>query len=484
MKIYKILSVFSLLITSNCTDLSSPLSLTSNPTKNESILPENLDMGILSGDGHLKNGVKLLNSPNRSKSNIYFARSAFEKSALVKVDDPTPFFLAGYSNYLLGDYPQAYRNFVSAAGLAEYSDGWFLASLSALRAGHELAAQATYNHGRKIGSGRSKVLETYMNELYASTAKNRVKSELASQLQNENFICNDVSDEVLDSVDICSSDIQIEFFIVERRSENKASIGKDIMSGLSLGAGGSIIDYERNLSWEDGSIDARSASLTNGLTIDLSSISYNLSIANDVSTKSFVSSSPILKLRLGEESELAAGETLRVVNLGADGGETEAEMGITISASVSQFTNRTATFAASLELSEFFEPYMNAGAIYIKSDSAQSKTFGTVAYDAGFLVGAVELEHRSELNGGQTGIRKIPVVGNLLGTRGNKTTRREIAVIATIRAPSKINYSSQMDELQRLKVMGVKIPEGSQRQKIIHKAPSLDQILLEMGLFD
>ena len=73
------------------------------------------------------------------------------------------------------------------------------------------------------------------------------------------------------------------------------------MSGLSVKASGSILDYGRALAWDETDLMTdKSANLKNDLTIDLSSITYNLSVATDGGSTGYVSSNPILKTRLGK----------------------------------------------------------------------------------------------------------------------------------------------------------------------------------------
>lgn len=442
-----------------------------------------LSVGILSGQEHYQNGVQLLNQSGNLRSKIYFARSAFEKSAALKVDDPHPFLMAGYTNFLLSDFTQAYNNFLSAAILTDESDAWFLSSLSALKSGHELVAQAAYNKGISVKPGKSMELSNYMRELYEGSMDRPVFTRISTLSQNDDFVCEDVDDIAFEDSEICSSNVQIEFFIVERTSESSSLIGKDIMSGLSVKASGSILDYGRALEWDEtGLMTDKSANLKNDLTIDLSSITYNLSVATDGGSTGYVSSNPILKTRLGETSILKAGESLVLIDLASDGGEIEEEMGVTISTELSQFTNKNATFSVSMELNEFFEPYLSNGAMHLQSDQAEVKSFGTVPYNTGFLVGSIEIEQFDQTSAGQSGVRNIPVFGNLFGKRGTLSKRRELALLATVRPPEVIQYNIQINEMRILKALGVSVPEFARRNPILHKAPTLDSIVMSLEL--
>jgi hypothetical protein len=60
------------------------------------------------GDLHMANGYASLRQSKIAPSGLYFARSAFERAAIIKVDDPIPEYLTGYSLFELGQYKPAF----------------------------------------------------------------------------------------------------------------------------------------------------------------------------------------------------------------------------------------------------------------------------------------------------------------------------------------------------------------------------------------
>lgn len=49
------------------------------------------------GDQHMAKGYAFLRETETSSANFYLARSAFERAAIIRVDDPTPEYLKGYA---------------------------------------------------------------------------------------------------------------------------------------------------------------------------------------------------------------------------------------------------------------------------------------------------------------------------------------------------------------------------------------------------
>ena len=125
---------------------------------------------------------------------------------------------------------------------------------------------------------------------------------------------------------------------------------------------------------------------------------------------------------------------------------------------------------------------MSNGAMHLQSDQAEVQSFGTVPYNTGFLVGSIEIEQFDQTSAGQSGVRNIPVFGNLFGKRGTLSKRRELALLATVRPPEVIQYNIQINEIRILKALGVSVPEFARRNPIFHKAPTLDSIVMSLEL--
>ncbi|MDV7270542.1 hypothetical protein RYZ20_06480 [Thioclava sp. A2] len=445
----------------------------------------------LDGASHLVKGKALLAGAGSSLHDLYFARSAFERAAVLQVDDPAPYYLAGYTNYRLGNYDAAYRAFLGAARLDQSSDGWWMAALSALRSNHELLAQALYDKGKQARPGRSVILGAYMHDLYAAGSGAKIMARFDGNLEAPSFTCEKPDEEIEGKDGICASDLQVELFIVERQAESGSSIGQDLMAGLTIGVSGTPYEFTRSRTHSRALADGAPASTldtgsditrTNGITIDLPSVDYALSMASDAEAVNTISSTPVLKVALDQDAKLFVGQNLHIV--GADGTDDsiDEDVGITLELELQKFTGTAATLHAAAEISDYVPPVLGQTFTKVEIDSSTVESGGQVPYNTAFLLGSLEMTSRDDARGGQKGLRQIPVVGNLFGNQVTSVATHEVAILLTVRPPEAIEKSQETIFLNDLKNLGVTLPTVAKRVSIVHKSPTLGAVIGEMGL--
>nr|WP_297350117.1 hypothetical protein [uncultured Glaciecola sp.] len=435
----------------------------------------------LDGDAHLNNGLALLARSNKSPGELYFARSAFERAAVLKIDDPRPHFLSGYSNYLLGDYGAAYQSFVSAAVLDKSADGWWLASLSALQGRNELLAQALYNMGLKVSHSSSELLGTFMDRIYGGSQGLENRVDRVAEVSYDNFNCTTPADDPLHGEISCEGDAKVEFFIVQRSSAAGASIGQDLVSKLSVGLGGSLLSFDRSY-FKDDSGSSTETTKNRNVSVDLPSINYALSLAADNGSVSYVNSMPILSARLGVESKIFSGQSIQVLATGDGSSVINEDVGTTVSFNLVGFTESEAIFDANVEMSDFSAPTFTGNFAQLGTNTTSVFASASVPYNRAFLLGSLEYTSRTDINSGQTGIRDIPFVGNLFSNHRSDLSRMETAVLAIIRPPSKIGYDQESVDLKAMKKLGVITPIKASRRPIAHLAPTMGMVLSEIGI--
>ena len=438
----------------------------------------------LDGAAHMSNGMSLLARSGKSSGELYFARSAFERAAALRIDDANPHFLSGYSNYLLGDYEAAYQSFVAAANLDKHADGWWLASLSALRARKEFLAQALYQRGARADQARSISLSSFMATLYSGSDGLEVVAKNITPYSDEEFVCKDPEDEV-DAVNVsCTGDAKVEIFIVERNSSAGARIGQDLVGNLSVGLSGNLFGYDRSVSRDkvSGTRDDTLNTASN-ISVDLQSINYALSFAADDESVAYVNSMPVLTARLGSEAKVFSGQTVKLLAGGdrAKDGIDE-EIGTTVSFNLVGFTESEAMFDAEVELSNYVPPKVNGNFAQLETDTTNVAASGRVPFNQAFLLGSLEYTERADFKTGQTGIRNVPVIGNLFGKHESGISRTETAVLAIVRPPTKIGYNQEIIDLLAYERFGLKASDKVSRRPLAHTAPSLSLVLHELGL--
>lgn len=435
----------------------------------------------LNGDAHLNNGLALLARSGKSPGELYFARSAFERAAVLKIDDPRPHFLSGYSNYLLGDYGAAYQSFVSAAVLDKSADGWWLASLSALQGRNELLAQALYNKGLKVSNSSSALLDTFMNKIYGGSEGLENRADRVAEVSYDNFNCSTLADDPLPGEINCEGDAKVEFFIVQRSSGAGSSIGQDLVSKISIGLGGTLLNYDRNY-FKDDSGSSTETTKNRNVSVDLPSINYALSLAADNGSVSYVNSMPILSARLGVESKIFSGQSIKILATGDGSSVIDEDVGTTVSFKLVGFTESEAIFDANVEMSDFSAPSFSSNFAQLGTNTTSVFASASVPYNRAFLLGSLEYTSRTDVNSGQTGIRNVPLLGNFFSNHRSDLSRTETAVLAIVRPPSKIGYNQEFVDLKAMRKLGVITPIKASRRPIAHLAPPISVILSEIGI--
>ena len=436
------------------------------------------------GDLHMANGYGFLQQAKNSPSDLYFARSAFERAAVLKVDDPIPHFLTGYSFFALGQYEDATRAFVSAAFLDQTADGWWLASLSALRAGNEIAAQTLYDQGKIAETGRSNKLQKFMQSMYGSAQQSSdvvVRSELTPITQ---FKCGLEYANIEDAERICASDLEIEFFIVEREIFAGSIVGQDLLSDLSLDIDGSRRVNESRTS----SSSSNLVSFSQSLSLDLASLSYDLSLASNGEVSDTVTATPKLRVRLSQPSIMTSGKQVTIVAAGTSGPDlargVQTRSGITINTSLSYFDGIGAQILASVEVSDTSNLEVNSGFAKLSNNSSKIDTAKEVKYNTAFVLGSLDYREEILRGNGQIGLRSLPALGVLFGQTESLNLTKEVVILGILRPPAEIGTNEEAQFLFQIGERGVATARRARRQPIVHTMPSMREFIVEMGLLD
>ncbi|MGV6811952.1 MAG: hypothetical protein ACWA47_06885 [Brevirhabdus sp.] len=445
-----------------------------------------------SGAAHLARGRALLAKKQQSRNDLYFARAAFERAALLRVDDPEPMYHVGYVNYRLGEFEPAYRAFAKAADLDGRADGWWLASLAAIRAKHELLGQAFYNRGQKARASRSKTLTGYMNSLFENPDRKTVALNTGAH-RDPGFRCTEPDELTEDGRDICSENVVVELFVVKRSSDAGSRVGQDLVAELSVGLNGTLLDLTDMTTRTDGydtsngSTDTYNSSETEtgrgrALTVDLASVNYALSFAADADSVSYVSATPVINARLGEEATMFSGQNTQIIPANSDADAVESETGMKVQIELDAMTERTVSLKADIEFSADTAPVFGTNFARIEKQSTSISASGQIGYNQALLLGSVELSQREDSTSGQKGLRKLPVFGGVFGQISTSVSRTEVAVLATVRPPAAVTYDQEALDLKNMRQFGVRSPSTAKRSATVHNAPALSVILSEIGV--
>lgn len=430
------------------------------------------------GRAHFEKGMALLEKTSPSQHEMYFARSAFERAAILLVDDTRSIYLAGYTNFVLGQYLQAYQYFLSAAELDDSATGWYLASLSALKLRYEVLAQSLFWEGAKRAPSASLILSRYMESLFVGDP-NRVITKRESEGKPLNFRCDSSDDEVLALPNLCEQGLPMDVFIIERVAEVGSTVGQDLLAGLGLELSGSVLDYSRT--WSTGDTGSQ-ISRENQLTIDLPALNYSLSFARDAEQLDRQSSTASATVGLDNSAKLALGQGLQIIGTNANGDlDVEEDVGITIELSLTSFSEEHARIVAKVEFSELSLPLITTNFVKVEVDRSTVESSGLIPYNSAFLLGTMEMTRQNVAGGGQKGLRHAPVLGNIMGQNATSMYTSEYAVLLTVRPPNQLRQIREENLLSTLEAAGVHIPALAKRHARVHQAPELADIAIELG---
>lgn len=438
------------------------------------------------GDQHMAKGYAFLRETETSSANFYLARSAFERAAIIRVDDPTPEYLKGYAFFELGQYKNATRAFVSAALLDQTSDAWWLASLAALRSGYEIAAQSLYEQGRRTNSRTSVTLSSFMDSLYGSVPNANDVVVKGTFPAINSFACNSDSDEVNEIQGLCASDLELEFYVLERTIKSNSKFGQDLISNLSFNVlGGRERTIEDNsASSSTGSSSTSSNTLiTNTITLDVPSLNYDLSFASDDETESVITATPKMRVRVNDDSTITSGLKRNIALPGEDFSRgLEVQSGIDITASLGSFTEHGGRIVAAVSFSDPSDVIINGAYIELQSNTSSMTTTGEVFYNEAFILTSLETAGHYVSAAGQTGLRNLPAVGAIFGQTKVINARKEFVVIGVLREPDNITLAAEAQFIKILDEKGIVISSAARRKPIVHTMPSLKSIITEIGL--
>lgn len=428
-------------------------------------------------EAHFNTGIENLKHAYAFPAKMYYARTAFERAAILAKDEPLFYFMSGYTHYELGNYQAAYRAFIDGALLEGSADGWWLASIAAIAEGHENLAEALYQKGSKAKKHHSDDLKSFIVQLYERPERSTDIRTTIGLTEGLYFKCLARSDVAqLDNFNSinCDSELMIEFFIVERSLTAGSDIGQDLLNNLSLQTNASLLDRNQLVS-DDGQ---KSRSESSSLTVDIPFFNYSLGLANVASMGVTTTATPKSWLALEKSLKINSGETISLVSQGDDiDSGLEKSHGLTIEASLNSFDRDGANLDIQLEISDLSPPLYIDGFLRLVSKEAGLETVGTVQFDFPFIVGTINSREDTEQSAGQKGLRKIPFFKNIFENVKTSTNRRELIIIGKITPPVGVLSRQEIDFGRSLSVYNIKIRENVRRAALFHAMPNMIEIM-------
>jgi tetratricopeptide (TPR) repeat protein len=425
------------------------------------------------GDMHMANGYALLVANNAATEDLFFARSAFERASVIRVDDPAPEYLRAYTYFELGQYNDALLAFISAALLDRTSDAWWLAALSSLRAGHEVLAYSLFLKGKEEGEATSPTLEQFMRALYESPADSSDVITESRPRPIAGLRCVDPS-QAIDGVEaLCASDLQAEFYLVERAVSAGAAEGQDLLQDLSLVISGS------NSRTTGSAVDVRETNLS----LDVPSLTYDLSIASNSKSSTTVKATPKMRVRLNEASTINIGSLVTIVADNADISRgVDRTSGVSISATLGWFTDVGGQIIVGVNISDKSIFSVTEGFGQLVNNESDLQSAAEVRYNEAFVLGSMQFEEFIVTGSGQAGLQKLPVLGALFRRNTNEVIDKELVVLGILRQPEQIANNKEARLLDALTRVDVQPQSSARRRPIVHMAPTLRQVFSDLNI--
>lgn len=428
-------------------------------------------------EAHFNTGIENLKQAYAFPAKMYYARTAFERAAVLAKDEPLFYFMSGFTHYELENYQAAYRAFIDGALLEESADGWWLASIAAIAEGHENLAEALYQRGSKAKKHHSDDLKSYMVQLYELPEKSTDIRTTIGLMEGLYFKCSSRSDvaqvDNFNSIN-CDSELMVEFFLVERSLTAGSDIGQDLLNNLSLQTGTTLLNRNQSVS-DDGQ---KSRSESSSLTVDIPFFNYSLGLANVSSIGITTTATPKSWLALEKSLKINSEETISIMSRGEDlDSGLERSHGLTIEASLNSFDRDGANLDIQLELSDLSPPLYINGYTALVTKEAGLETAGTAQFNFPFIVGTINFREDTEQSSGQKELRKIPFLKNIFENVKTSSNRKELIIIGKISPPVGVLSRQEIDFGQSLSSYNIEIRKNVRRAALFHAMPNMSEIM-------
>lgn len=378
----------------------------------------------LSAAAHYATAMSFLRGPSVTRGDLEMAFSGFQTAARLAPDLWEPMAGAALATYQLGNVREA-MNFMGQA-IERRGEAGSLAvafALLAFRAGEPELARVAFAQAQREPSGASDLQgQRFLEAAFAGKGwypSPDLSSAPATLPSGTVALATPIDG---------GRSVVIEAYLIRETRQASSSQGLNVLDGLSIQFGGTLLNYNYDLS--AGGQDSR----TGNLAITAPAITYSLNLASSDRSLVTLEASPLVLAREGHKSKFLEGGSVLIVPLANNTQHIERDVGITLEVTPKRIGNSDADIDVVLEMSSISgQSVINAGrgAGMLETDKTHVEVSAKVPFGKAIVVGSANsLARRS---GNNHSLMPVAVPG--LSRRNHSANRRDVLVVLTVRAP-------------------------------------------------
>lgn len=373
----------------------------------------------LSAAAHYATAMSFMHGQSTTRGDLEMALSGFQTAARLAPDLWEPLAGASMASYQLGNV-QASMNLMAQAIERRGSAGPLALpfALLAYRAGEpELARAAWAQIDRNADHTANRAGLAFLDAAFSGTGWRPSAQRLPVRLENGTPADG-------------GKGVLIEAYLIRETRQSSGNRGLNLLDGLSLQFGGTLLNYNYDLSGS--SPNTR----TGNIAVTAPAISYSLNLASNASSHVTLEASPLVLAREGHKSKFLEGGSVLIVPLADDTDPIEREVGVTLEVTPQRVGAGDVDLDVVLELSNITGQSVASagrGASLLETDKTHVEVSASVPFGKAIVVGSANsLDRRSANN---RSISDAPLPG--LSRRGTSANRRDALVVLTVRAPDR-----------------------------------------------
>jgi general secretion pathway protein D len=243
----------------------------------------------------------------------------------------------------------------------------------------------------------------------------------------------------------------LDTIIIRREEVTSSSRGVNLLDGLQLQFGGTLINYSLT---ETKDLDTptntqASRALTRSYSLTFPTVTYSLNIANAQDSSSRILGRPSIIAQDGEQSEFFLGSEITYITsagVGTFGSSTSKEVGLLLKVRPEFLEDDRIKLDVEAEFLAF-EPVASGGTFQQAVQTAKNRARITATMEFGrtLIIGGGSESLETDLSKGVPVLRDIPLVQTLFSTRSTSRTERSVLMLVTPRKPASLTDEDAMD---------------------------------------
>lgn len=381
----------------------------------------------LSAAAHYSTGMSFLLRKSATRGDLEMALSAFQTAARLAPDLWEPLAGAALAVFELGNAREA-MNLMAQAIERRGSVGPLAVpfALLAYRAGEpELARSALAQADRTTNRESDRAGLDFLDSAFAGTgwrpvpARQQAEGVQPAGTQTEN-----------------GQSVVIEAYLIREVRNSDGNRGLNLLDGLSVQFGGTLLNYNYDLSTSGANTQ------TGGLSITAPAMTYSLNLASSSRSRVTLEASPLVLAREGRKSKFLEGGSVLIVPFSDDSDPIERDVGVSLEVTPQRVGATDVDLDVVLEMSNITGQSVadaGRGAGLLQTDKTSVEVSARVPYGKAIVVGSVDsLARRSNDN---RSVSRMQLPG--FSRRGQSESRRDVLVVLTVRAPDGTQSSAR-----------------------------------------